>query len=204
MDKSIKGNNNKSKRNQESKEENSVNFSIKQNEDKKEVENNPAFQIKTLIERQSYEIFETIFKNLKYKDINGEDIKIKGYDDFYYYQIKLNSYYMPSENIDFKNKENIAIIKECPYNPIKLRMISAQDSEIYLSPNRIFARTKKIKKFESSLEIHYINIIGYAILVNDKFYYEVEILELGEDTGLIFGIISYDSLVCCQEKYRNN
>lgn len=156
MEKSIKGNNNKSKRNQESKEESSVNFSIKQNEeDKKEVENNPAFQIKTLIERQSYEIFETIFKNMKYKDINGEDIKINGCDDFYYYQIKLNSYYMPLENIDFKNKENIVIIKECPYNPIKLRMISAQDSEISLSPNGIFARTKKLK----NLNLHWKIII---------------------------------------------
>lgn len=54
------------------------------------------------------------------------------------------------------------------------------------------------------MENHYISVIGNAILVNDKFYYEVEILELGEDTDLIFGIISYDSLVCCQEKYRNS
>ena len=54
------------------------------------------------------------------------------------------------------------------------------------------------------MENRYINLIGNAILVNNKFYYETEILELGEDTDPIFGIISYDSLLSSQEKYRNS
>ena len=52
---------------------------------------------------QSYELFETIFQNLQFKSINREDSKINGYDDFYKYQLKLNSYNIPSEDIYFKN-----------------------------------------------------------------------------------------------------
>ena len=51
---------------------------------------------------QSYELFETIFQNLQFKGFNREDSKINSYDDFYKYQLKLNSYYITSEDFDFK------------------------------------------------------------------------------------------------------
>ena len=49
---------------------------------------------------------------------------------------------------------------------------------------------------------HYINIIGNAIIIDGHFYYEIKILELGENTDLFFGIISIDSQIFKNKEFR--
>ena len=157
-------------------------------------------QIKSMINIKylndySFTLFDSIFRNIEFEDINNENIKINCYDDFYNFQINLNSYYKSSIlDFEYKNKDKVSIIKEMPYKPTKLRTIYEEDSEIIIPPNGIFAKTLiKENQFESSLS-HYITIIGNSIIINDIYYYELQILSLGEDTDLYVGIISKDSL----------
>ena len=85
----------------------------------------------------SFTLFDTIYRNIEFEDINNEIAKINSYDDFYNFQIKLNSYYKSSIlDFEYKNKDNISIIKEMPYKPTKLRKISEEDSEIIIHINK--------------------------------------------------------------------
>ena len=50
---------------------------------------------------------------------------------------------------------------------------------------------------------HYNTIIGNAIIVKGVFFYEINLLELGEDTDLYIGILSKNCLIFSENKYRN-
>ena len=152
----------------------------------------------------SFTLFDTIYRNIEFEDINNEIAKINSYDDFYNFQIKLNSYYKSSIlDFEYENKDNISIIKEMPYKPTKLRKISEEDSEIIIPPNGIFAKTLiKSNQLKSSLS-HYITIIGNSIIINEVYYYEIKILSLGEDTDLYVGIIPKNSLIFQKKEYRH-
>ena len=157
-------------------------------------------QIKSMINIKylndySFTLFDSIFRNIEFEDINKENVKINCYDDFYNFQINLNSYYKSSIlDFEYKNKDKVSIIKEIPYKPTQLRNIYEEDSEIIIAPNGIFAKTLvKENQLESSLS-HYITLIGNSIIINDVYYYELQILSLGEDTDLYVGIISKNSL----------
>ena len=180
---------------------------IKKNEDNINNKGKNSNQIKSMVSIKylndcSFALFDSIFRNIEFKEINKENVTINSYDDFYNFQVNLNSYYKSSIiDFEYKNKDKVSIIKEMPYKPTKLRKIYEEDSEIIIPPNGIFAKTFiKDNKFESSLS-HYITIIGNSIIINDVYYYELRILSLGEDTDLYVGIISKDSLNV--NKYRH-
>ena len=166
------------------------------------IENKSMINIKHLYD-SSFTLFDNIFRNITVKDIYDEDAKINSYNDFYLFQINLNSYYKSSIiDFEYRNKKNISLIKEIPYKPTKLRKISEEDLEIVIQENGKFAKTQKIEnRFQSSLS-HYRTIIGNSILVDGVHYYELQLLSLGEDTDLIIGIISKNSLIFQNNEYR--
>ena len=170
----------------------------------KVVQNKNNSLLKTkILKDTSYELFDTIFNNIEIENINKEKVVIKFYKDFKNFQINLNSYYIKEiKNFEYKDKKKISVIKEIPYKPTKLRKIYKEDKNITISPNGIFARTNLIENNHQSSLAHYINIIGNAIIVDNIFYYEIKILELGENTDLFFGIISTDSQIFKNKEFR--
>ena len=149
----------------------------------------------------SYELFDTIFNDIELKNIKTEKVVIEDYEDFRNFQIDLNSDYLEKiKKFEYNDKNHFSIIKEIPYKPTRLRKIYLEDQNITISPNGIYARTNSFEN-DSSLA-HYINIIGNAIIIDGHFYYEIKILELGENTDLFFGIISIDSQIFKNKEFR--
>ena len=153
----------------------------------------------------SYNLFNDIFNNREFLDINEKQIKINNFQKFYEFQKELNSNYKSQiKRFNYKRKNKIDIIKEIPYKSIKLRKISEEDSAIKISPNGLFVRTENIIKndSESSLD-KYNTVIGNAIIIKGVYYYQIKILKLGGDTNLCFGIISKDSLLFKKNENKN-
>ena len=152
----------------------------------------------------SYPLFNEIFNNIEIKNINGEKVKLNNYRDFNKFQIKLNSEYKSIiKEFDYKKNQNISIIKENPYRSIKLRKISKDEGAITISTNGIFARTSKIESHNQSSFSHYITIIGNALIVKGIYFYEVKILDLGEDSDLCIGIISKECPIFNKNIFKN-
>ena len=162
-------------------------------------ENNKNAKIKSManikyLKDSSYDLFNEIFNQMKFDDIDGTEIKIDDYKDFYDFQMRLNSHYNPDiKFFDYKNKINVNILKEIPYKASRLKKLGEENGAITISPNGHFVRTSNImKKSESTLE-HYNTVIGNSLILNGIYYYEIKILELGENTDMCFGIISKNS-----------
>ena len=173
------------------------------NENKKNNSINSMLNIKYLKDN-SYDVFNTIFNNMEFENIKGQKLKINDIQDFNKYQTELNSNYKSKIKLfEYKDKKSMFIIKEIPYKSTKLRKISEDDTAISISPNGIFARTSQIENNSESSLAHYNTVIGNAIITKGAYYYEVKILELGEDTDLFFGIISKDCEVLKNNKYRH-
>lgn len=173
------------------------------NENKK---NNSIYSMLNIkyLKDNSYDVFNTIFNNMEFENIKGQKLKINDIQDFNKYQTELNSNYKSKIKLfEYKDKKSMFIIKEIPYKSTKLRKISEDDTAISISPNGIFARTSQIENNSESSLAHYNTVIGNAIITKGAYYYEVKILELGEDTDLFFGIISKDCEVLKNNKYRH-
>ena len=181
-----------------------MNHKVKKEIKKEEViiKKNPNIKILNDI---SYNLFDFIFNDIQITNFENKDVIINGYEDFYNYQKDLNSHYKTSINsLDYKKKINdINIIKEIPYKQTKLRKINSNDSEIIIAPNQIFAKTLILENKNQSSLAHYINIIGNSLIIEKIHYFEVKILNLGEDTDLYIGIISKDSLIFTKDEYKN-
>ena len=156
------------------------------------------------IKDTSYDLFDEIFSDMEFENIEGEIVKINNYNDFYDFQINLNSYYDSHiKFFDYKNRVNVNILKEIPYKATRLRTLFEEDGAITISPNGHFVKTGKINnKSQSTLE-HYNTVIGNSLILNGVYYYEIKILELGEDTDMCFGIISRNSKFIKDKKYKN-
>ena len=63
-------------------------------------------------------------------------------------------------------------------------------------------KTLQIKNSSQSSLEHYNTIIGNSIMVKGVYYYEIKILDLGEDPDLYIGIISKDCQIF-ENKYKN-
>ena len=177
------------------------------NDKSKSFDNNPKRKSnKTIkyLKDTSYDLFNEIFNGMEFEDISKEKIKINDYQDFYNFQLRLNSKYNPDiKFFDYKNKLNINILKEIPYKATRLRTIFKEEEGVNISPNGHFVRTsKKINKSESTLA-HYDTIIGNSLIVKGIYYYEIKILELGDNTDMFFGIISRNSQLLNNETYKN-
>ncbi len=163
---------------------------------KEEVINEEKQKIKSFtnikyLEDISYDLFNQIFSNMEFNNISGEKVPINDYSDFYNYQINLNSNY---------NNNNINDIQ---YKPTQLKKLNEEDNTITISPNNHFVRTSKIIiNSESTLE-HYNTVIGNKLLTKGLYYYEIKILELGDNTDMCFGIVEKNSEFIKNEKYRN-
>ena len=64
-------------------------------------ENNKNAKIKSManikyLKDSSYDLFNEIFNQMKFDDIDGTEIKIDDYKDFYDFQMRLNSHYNPN------------------------------------------------------------------------------------------------------------
>ena len=151
----------------------------------------------------SYQLFDDIFNDIEFEDIKEKKIKINDYHSFKKFLIDLNSNYKSTiKEFEYTDYENISIIKEIPYKPTRLRKISNEDTSTIISPNGMFAKALKIKNnSESSLE-HYNTIIGNSIIIKGVHYYEIKILDLGDDSDLYIGIISKDCQIF-ENKYKN-
>lgn len=151
----------------------------------------------------SYQLFDDIFNDIEFEDIKGKIIKINDYHDFKQFIIDLNSNYLSTiKEFEYTDYENILIIKEIPYKPTRLRKISKEDTNIIISPNGMFAKALKIKNNSESALEHYNTIIGNSIMVKGVYYYEMKILDLGDDSDLYIGIISKDCQIF-ENKYKN-
>ena len=152
----------------------------------------------------SYDIFNAIFNNIEFNNIKNKKIKIKDFQDFIDFQKNLNSYYKPKiRTADYKHLNKISILKENPYKPIKLRKISEEDTAITISPNGMFATTSNHKSDLITSLAHYYNIIGNAVIIKGVYYYEIQILQLGDNFDLYFGIISKDSIFFKKDEYKH-
>ena len=166
---------------------------------KKKEAKNKKIRVKSMINIKnlndtSYDLFDEIFYDLTFKDTEGKKVSFNCYKDFYKFQLKLNSKYKPDINFfDYKNELNIDILKEIPYKATRLRTIEKEDGTISISPNGHFVRTLKIENKSSSTLNHYKTVIGNSLILKGIYYYEIKILELGEDTDMFFGIIGKNS-----------
>lgn len=181
-------------------EENEVGESIKSNT--KERKNKPMIIVKYLKDN-SYDIFNEIFSEFELQNLNGEKITINNCDEFYIYQIELNSNYKPKiDAFDYTNISNISIIKEIPYKATKLRKLYKEDSAIIISPNGNFVRSLEIENNSESTLSHYNTVIGNALILNGVYYYEIKLLELKDNIDICLGIISRNSDLINDKKYR--
>ena len=154
----------------------------------------------------SYDLFNEIFTDMEFENLLGEKIQINDYQDFHNFQIELNSkYYANIKFFDYKNKLNVNIIKEIPYKTTRLRAISQEDNSLIISPNGHFVQTPKkinMNKSSSTLE-HYDTVIGNSLLLKGEYYFEIKILEIGNNTDMCFGIVSKNSELLNNDKYKN-
>ena len=152
----------------------------------------------------SYDVFDEIFSNMEFENMSGEKIKISDYKDFYDFQMNLKSNYKPIINsFDYKSRIKINILKEVPYKATKLRKMVEEDGAITVSPNGHFAWTSKIINESSSTLEHYNTVIGNSLILSGVYYFEIKILELGDNTDMCFGIIAKNSNFFNDKKYKN-
>ena len=152
----------------------------------------------------SYYLFNEIFSDMEFVNMQGEKIKINDYNDFYNFQLNLNANYKSFiKFFDYKNKLNVNIVKEIPYKATRLRKLHEEDGAITISPNGHFVRTSEIKiPSYSSLE-HYNTVVANSLILKGVYYYEIKILELGNNTDMCFGIIGRDCDFVNNKKYKN-
>ena len=152
----------------------------------------------------SYDLFNEIFSEMEFENMNKEIIKIYDYEDFYDFQIQLNSNYNPDIGFfDYENRINVNILKQIPYKATKLKVLGKENGAITVSPNGHFVSTSKtINKSESTLE-HYNTVIGNSLILKGVYYFEIKILELGGNTDMCFGIIGRNTELLNNIKYRN-
>ena len=163
----------------------------------------PLTNIKYLRDN-SYDLFNEIFSSMEFENIQNEKIKINDYNDFYNFQLNLNANYKPSiKFFDYENKLNVNIVKEIPYKSTKLRKLHEEDGAIIISPNGHFVRTSEIKiNSNSSLE-RYNTVIANSLILKGVYYYEIKILELGNNSDICFGIIGKDCDFMNNKRYKN-
>ena len=151
----------------------------------------------------SYDLFNEIFSDMEFHNLKKENIKINNYEDFYRFQVELNSNYKPIiEDFDYTKKANTKIIKEMPYKATKLRKLYEDDAAIIISPNGNFVRTLNIENTDDSTLSHYKTVIGNSLIRKGVYYFEIKILELGENKDLCLGIISRNCDLIKEKKYR--
>ena len=146
-----------------------------------------------------YEVFNIIFSDKNYKDINNKIYKITNYNQFKEYCLVLNSQYIEKNNKD----NDISIIKINQNKPTQLYKLCQNDETLTISPNGIFAKTSKIGNYSTFQEDHYNNIIADSLIIDGNFYFEIKILELGDNTDMFIGFIRYDSQIKVNENYRH-
>ena len=152
----------------------------------------------------SYSLFDEIFSNMEFENLEGEKVKINDYDDFYNFQKNLNSSYNTTiKFFDYKNKINVNILKEIPYKATKLRKMVEEDGALIISPNGHFVRMSEITEDSISSLEHYNTVIGNSLILKGVYYYEIKILELGDNTDMCFGIIARNSDFINNKKYKN-
>ena len=112
---------------------------------------------------------------MEFENLEGEKIQISDYQDFYNFQLDLNSKYnVDIKFFDYKKELNSNIIKEIPYKETRLRALSEEDNSLIISPNGHFVQTsKKINKSESTLE-HYNTVIGNSLILKGEYYFEIK------------------------------
>ena len=152
----------------------------------------------------SYYLFDEIFSNMEFENLKGEKVKINDYEDFYNFQKNLNSNYNTNiKFFDYKNKMCVNVLKEIPYKATKLRKMFEEDGALTISPNGHFVRmSEMVEESVSSLE-HYNTVIGNSLILKGVYYYEIKILELGDNTDMCFGIIARNSDFINNKKYKN-
>ena len=141
---------------------------------------------------------------MEFENLEGEKVQINDYQDFHNFQLALNSKYNADiKFFDYKNRLNVNIIKEITYKATRLRAISQNDDSLIISPNGHFVQTKKqLIKSASTLE-HYHTVIGNSLILKGEYYFEIKILELGNNTDMFFGIVSKNSQLLNNDKYKN-
>ena len=152
----------------------------------------------------SHDLFNEIFSDMEFENILEEKVQINDYQEFHNFQTKLNSFYNPDiKTFNYGKKSNTNILKEIPYKATKLRNLFGQEENIYISPNGHFFRTfNKVNRRGSTLE-HYNSVIGNSLLLKGVYYYEIKILELGENTDMFFGVAAKNSEFINNERYKN-
>ena len=152
----------------------------------------------------SYDLFDEIFSDMEFENMQNEKIKINDYNDFYIFQLNVNANYKPSiKFFDYENKLNVNIVKEIPYKSTRLRKLHEDVGAITISPNGHFVRTSEIKiNSNSSLE-RYNTVIANSLILKGVYYYEIKILELGSNADMCFGIIGKDCDFMNNKKYKN-
>ena len=152
----------------------------------------------------SYYLFNEIFSDMEFVNMQGEKIKINDYNDFYNFQLNLNANYKSCiKFFDYKNKLNVNIVKEIPYKATRLRKLYEEDGAITISPNGHFVRTSEIEiPSNSSLE-HYNTVVANSLILKGVYYYEIKILELGNNTDMCFGIIGRNCDFANNKRYKN-
>ena len=181
----------------------------KENKNHNEMNDSNKSKIKPLtnikyLRDNSYDLFNEIFSSMEFENIQNEKIKINDYNDFYNFQLNLNANYKPSiKFFDYENKLNVNIVKEIPYKSTKLRKLHEEDGAIIISPNGHFVRTSEIKiNSNSSLE-RYNTVIANSLILKGVYYYEIKILELGNNSDICFGIIGKDCDFMNNKRYKN-
>ena len=124
----------------------------------------------------SYDLFNEIFTDMEFENLEGEKVQINDYQDFHNFQLALNSKYNADiKFFDYKNGLDLNIIKEIPYKATRLRAISQKDDSLIISPNGHFVQThKQIIKSASTLE-HYHTVIGNSLILKGEYYFEIKI-----------------------------
>ena len=152
----------------------------------------------------SYYLFNEIFSDMEFVNMQEEKIKINDYNDFYNFQLNLNDNYKSCiKFFDYKNKLNVNIVKEIPYKATRLRKLYEEDGAITISPNGHFVRTSEIEiPSNSSLE-HYNTVVANSLILKGVYYYEIKILELGNNTDMCFGIIGRNCDFANNKRYKN-
>ena len=151
----------------------------------------------------SYSLFDEIFSNMEFENLEGEKVKINDYEDFANFQKNLNSNYNTNiKFFDYNNKINVNILKEIPYKATKLRKMVEEDGALIISPNGHFVRMSEMTEDSVSSLEHYNTVIGNSLILKGVYYYEIKILELGDNTDMCFGIIAKNSDFINNKNYK--
>ena len=196
--------------NHENSKEAKIHNKIDNNKIDKKESNNKNDKIKLIesfkyLKDNSYDLFNEIFSSLNFENTENKKIQINNYQDFYNFQLQLNSKYKSNINIfDYKNRSNVNILKEIPYKATRLRIIEGEDGAITISPNGHYVRISEINIKSNSTLNHYNTVIGNSLILKGEYYYEIKILNLGENTDMFFGIIGKNSQILNRNNtYKN-